>query len=41
MKKGPDVVVVMVVVFVLGTVFTGVSHADIEFVSLMGQVFTN
>ncbi|WP_299197329.1 hypothetical protein [uncultured Amphritea sp.] len=41
MKKGPDLVAVLIVVFVLGTVFTGVSHADIEFVSLVGQVFNN
>ncbi|WP_296061425.1 hypothetical protein [uncultured Amphritea sp.] len=41
MKKGPDLVAVLIAVFVLGTVFTGVSHADIEFVSLVGQVFNN
>jgi hypothetical protein len=41
MKKGPDIVVVLVAVFILGTVFTGVSHADIEFVSLVGQAFNN
>lgn len=40
MKKGPDLVVVLVAVFILGTVFTGVSHADIEFTSLVGEVFT-
>ncbi|SEQ93271.1 MULTISPECIES: hypothetical protein [Amphritea] len=41
MKKGPDLVVVLIAVFVLGTVFTGVSHADIEFASIVGQVFNN
>ena len=40
MKKGPDLVVVLIAVFVLGTVATGVSNSNIEFVSLVGQVFT-
>ena len=39
MKKGPDLVVVVIAVFVLGTVFTGVSNTDIQFAELVGQVF--
>ncbi|MCV6610095.1 MAG: hypothetical protein OIF55_04910 [Amphritea sp.] len=38
MKKGPDLVVVVISAFVLGTVITGVSHSDIEFIALVGQV---
>ena len=39
MKKGPDLVVVVIAVFVLGTVVTGVSNTDIQFAELVGQVF--
>ena len=39
MKKGPDLVLILVVVFVLGSVMTGVSHADFELASLFLQVF--
>lgn len=41
MKKGPDLVMVLVIVFVLGSVMTGVSHADIELASLIQHVFNS
>jgi len=41
MKKGPDLVLILVMVFVVGSVMTGVSHADIQFASLMEQMFSN
>ncbi|MGH1460503.1 MAG: hypothetical protein ACRBB6_00545 [Neptuniibacter sp.] len=41
MKKSPDLVVVLVIVFVLGSVMTGVSHADFQFATLLNQVFTS
>ncbi|MDO6514914.1 hypothetical protein WNY58_12160 [Neptuniibacter pectenicola] len=41
MKKGPDLVLILVVVFVLGSVMTGVSHADFELASLFQQVFNS
>jgi hypothetical protein len=41
MKKGPDLVVILVIVFVLGSVMTGVSHADFQFAALFDQVFNS
>ena len=41
MKKGPDLVLILVVVFVLGSVMTGVSHSDFELASLFQQVFNS
>lgn len=41
MKKGPDLVFVLVVVFVLGSVMTGVSQADFQLASLFEQVFNS
>ncbi|MDF2182642.1 hypothetical protein [Neptuniibacter sp. CAU 1671] len=41
MKKSPDLVLVLVIVFVVGSVMTGVSHADFQFTSLIQQVFNN
>lgn len=39
MKKGPDLVMVIVAVFVVGTVATGLfSQADFELTSLVAQV---
>ncbi|MGB0467307.1 MAG: hypothetical protein ACPGF7_07255 [Pontibacterium sp.] len=38
MKKGPDLVAVLVLFFVVGTLVTGVSHADFEFTSLVGSI---
>ncbi len=40
MKKGPDIMVILVAVFVLGTVITGVTNSDIELVSVVSQVFS-
>ncbi|WP_293266650.1 hypothetical protein [Neptunomonas sp.] len=40
MKKGPDLVMVIVMVFVVGSVLTGVfSQTDFQFASLVEQVF--
>lgn len=41
MKKGPDIVLVLIMVFIVGSVMTGVSHVDFQFASLMEQVFRN
>ncbi len=40
MKKGPDLVLVLVMVFVIGTVMTGVSHADFQFAALFDQMLS-
>jgi hypothetical protein len=40
MKKGPDLIMVVVMVFVVGSIMTGVfSQSDFEFASLVAQVF--
>ncbi|SIS86400.1 hypothetical protein [Neptunomonas antarctica] len=40
MKKGPDLVVIVVMAFVVGSVLTGVfSQTDFQFASLVEQVF--
>ncbi len=41
MKKGPDIVLILVMVFVIGSVMTGVSHVDFQFATLVQQVFNN
>jgi hypothetical protein len=41
MKQGPDLVMVIVLVFLIGSVMTGVSQSDLHFASLVGQVFSN
>ncbi|GGO87753.1 hypothetical protein GCM10011348_41660 [Marinobacterium nitratireducens] len=41
MKKGPDLMMVIVLVFVVGSVMTGVSQSDIQFAALVEQVFNN
>ena len=41
MKKSPDLVMILVMVFVVGSVMTGVSHADFQFASLVDQVFNS
>jgi len=41
MKKGPDIVFILVMVFVIGSAVTGVSHADFQFASLVEQVFNS
>lgn len=41
MKKSPDLVVMLVIVFVLGSVMTGVSHADFQLATLFDQVFNS
>lgn len=39
MKKGPDLVSLLIAAFVVGTVITGVSNSDIELAAIVGQVF--
>ena len=41
MKKGPDIVLILVMVFVIGSVMTGVSQVDFQFATLVEQVFSN
>jgi len=41
MKKGPDLMVILVLVFIVGSVMTGVSHGDFQFAALFEQVFRN
>lgn len=42
MKKGPDLMLVLVMVFVVGSIMTGVvSQADLQIASLVGQVFNS
>lgn len=41
MKKGPDLMMVIVLVFVIGSIMTGVSQSDIQFAALVEQVFNN
>jgi hypothetical protein len=41
MKKGPDLVMVVVIVFVVGSVITGVfSQGDFQLSSMVEQVFS-
>ncbi|WP_269750487.1 hypothetical protein [Neptunomonas qingdaonensis] len=41
MKKGPDLVMVIVTAFVVGSVLTGMfSHTDFQFASMVEQVFS-
>lgn len=39
MKKGPDLVSLLIAAFVVGTVISGVSSSDIELAAIVGQVF--
>jgi len=41
MKKGPELMMVIVMVFVIGSIMTGVSQSDIQFAALVEQVFNN
>ncbi|WP_255853056.1 hypothetical protein [Marinobacterium rhizophilum] len=41
MKKGPDLIMVIVLVFVIGSIMTGVSQSDFQFAALVEQVFSN
>ncbi|WP_255512531.1 MULTISPECIES: hypothetical protein [Pontibacterium] len=41
MKKGPDLVAVLVLFFVVGTLMTGISHADFDVPSIVGSVAGN
>lgn len=39
MKKGPDLIVVLVMVFVVGSVMTGMSQVDFQLAALVEQMF--
>jgi hypothetical protein len=41
MRRSPDLVLVLVLVFVIGTVMTGVSQSGIEFAAVVQQVFNS
>ncbi|KEA63461.1 hypothetical protein ADIMK_2240 [Marinobacterium lacunae] len=41
MKKSPDLVLVLVLVFVVGAIMTGVSQTDVQFTALVQQVFNS
>lgn len=41
MKKSPDLVLILVLVFVVGTLMTGVSQTDLQLTSLVQQVFNS
>jgi hypothetical protein len=41
MKKSPDLVLVLVLVFVVGALMTGVSQTDVQFTALVQQVFNS
>lgn len=41
MKRNPDLVLVLVIVFVVGTVMTGVSQSGLEIASVVQQVFNS
>ncbi len=41
MKRSPDLLVILVIVFVVGTVMTGVSQSAPEIASVVQQVFNN
>lgn len=41
MKKSPDLVVILILVFIVGTVATGVSQSDLQLTALVQQVFNS
>jgi hypothetical protein len=41
MNKSPDLVLVLVVVFVVGAVMTGISQSDLQFAALVQDVFNS
>jgi len=41
MKKGPDLILILILVFIVGTVMTGVSQRGFELASLVQQVFNS
>ncbi|TCK06037.1 hypothetical protein [Marinobacterium mangrovicola] len=41
MKKSPDLVLVLVLVFVVGALMTGVSQTDLQLTSLVQQAFNS
>lgn len=41
MKKSPDLVLILVLVFVVGTLMTGVSQTDVQLTALVQQVFNS
>ncbi|WP_276612569.1 hypothetical protein [Nitrincola alkalilacustris] len=41
MKKGPDLILILILVFIVGTVMTGFSQSGFELASLVQQVFNS
>jgi hypothetical protein len=41
MNKSPDLVLVLVVVFVVGAVMTGISQSDLQLAALVQDVFNS
>ncbi|WP_268927275.1 hypothetical protein [Marinobacterium alkalitolerans] len=41
MNKSPDLVLVLVVVFIVGAVMTGISQSDLQLASLVQQAFNS
>jgi len=41
MKKSPDLVLILVLFFVVGTLMTGVSQTDLQLTALVQQVFNS
>lgn len=41
MKKGPDLLFILIMVFVVGFVVTSVSHSDLHIASLVSQAINS
>ncbi len=41
MKKGPDLILILVVVFVVGFVITTVSQSDLQLAAVVGQAINS
>ncbi|PSL14378.1 hypothetical protein CLV44_108108 [Marinobacterium halophilum] len=41
MNKSPDLVLILVVVFVVGTLMTGISQSDLQLAAMVQDVFNS
>lgn len=41
MNRSPDLVLVLVIVFVVGAVMTGISHSDLQLAAMVQNVFNS
>ncbi|SEA77849.1 MULTISPECIES: hypothetical protein [Marinobacterium] len=41
MNKSPDLVLVLVIVFIVGAVMTGISQSDLQLAAMVQQVFNS